>query len=259
MRQFLRPRTPAPLSPSLQRQISKYAVAASAAGMATLALAQFSDAEIVYTPANKKIETGKTISLDVDGDGVVDFKIRDVNGGHGYFYFARLSVLPVEPGNGVWGHLSSYNSQFASALFPGVAIGAQAPFYSGRNRMAYMATSTGLGAGFWGGETCTGPWANVKHRYLGLKFQINGETHFGWARLSIDCPRESFLITGALTGYAYETTPNHRIKTGQTSGPDEITKLQEPPAAQPGVSLGELAKGAPASWAWRRKQTAARM
>jgi hypothetical protein len=96
-----------------------------------------------------------------------------------------------------------------------------------------------------GTKTWSGPWVNhgkgVKHRYLGLKFNIKGRFHFGWARLTVGTTQFSFTAT--LTGYAYETVPNKPIITGKTKGPDVTTV--EP------ASLGHLAAGASAIPAWR--------
>jgi hypothetical protein len=77
-----------------------------------------------------------------------------------------------------------------------------------------------------------GPWANVRNRYLGLKFYVKGKAHYGWARLSTG----NYLDPWAtLTGYAYETTPYKAIKAGQTKESDLV-------AVEPG-SLGALAAG----------------
>jgi hypothetical protein len=79
--------------------------------------------------------------------------------------------------------------------------------------------------------------------YLGLKFVINGKTHYGWARFK---PHQG-LNNYYLTGYAYETIPNKPITTGQIKGPDD-NSIDEPiafqgaPASQP-ASLGMLALG----------------
>jgi hypothetical protein len=61
-----------------------------------------------------------------------------------------------------------------------------------------------------------GTWGNVSTHYLGLSFQIDGETHYGWARLNVTVTRDS--IKGTVTGYAYETVPGMPISTGQTTG-----------------------------------------
>jgi hypothetical protein len=107
-----------------------------------------------------------------------------------------------------------------------------------------------------------GPWMNggkgVKNRYLGIKFQINGQFHFGWARITVTPTKTGFYTT--LTGYAYETIPNKPIIAGATKGPDEDDQLA--PASlkthtgEP-TSLGLLALGAPGLSIWRREEPVA--
>ena len=109
-----------------------------------------------------------------------------------------------------------------------------------------------------------GQWANggkgVKNRYLGLKFQVSGKTHFGWARLNVAFKRHLGFFA-VLTGYAYETIPNKPIIAGKTKGPGYIS-AQEPdaalimPTSEP-ATLGALAMGAPGLSIWRRKESLA--
>ena len=91
---------------------------------------------------------------------------------------------------------------------------------------------------------CRGPWVHANERYLGLKFVINGEFHFGWARLDVNCDYPH-PINARLTGYAYETIPNQPIVTGDT---------QETNVSDRG-SLGNLARGAAALSNGRDGQT----
>jgi len=86
----------------------------------------------------------------------------------------------------------------------------------------------------------------IKNRYLGVKFQIQGRFHFGWARITVTTTSNSFTAT--LTGYAYETIPGKGIIAGKTKGVEEIddqriastlSALQQQPA-----TLGVLAFGA---------------
>src|SRR5579863_1553594 len=65
------------LSDSLQRHLNAYALAASAAGVGVLTLAQSSQAKIVYTPAHVTIGYGgvHTFSLDLNHDGIADFAL----------------------------------------------------------------------------------------------------------------------------------------------------------------------------------------
>ena len=87
---------------------------------------------------------------------------------------------------------------------------------------------------YWGGQ-----WANggkgLKDRYLGFRFQITDQVHYGWARVSVAIKGKVF--TSTLTGYAYETIPNKGIIAGKTTGSD-VTILP----ANTGT-LGHLALG----------------
>jgi len=113
----------------------------------------------------------------------------------------------------------------------GARIGPKQRFAHNATSMAHFYTSSGQII------TSSGPWKNVKSRYLGLKFFINSKTHYGWARLSVTVHRDGIYgISAILTGYAYETVSNKPIIAGKTKDPDVIT-------LEPG-SLGGLAAGA---------------
>jgi hypothetical protein len=50
--------------------------------------------------------------------------------------------------------------------------------------------------------------------YIGLRFVINGKTHYGWARFSGIRHHDSdkgLKVWGDVTGYAYETIPNKPV------------------------------------------------
>jgi hypothetical protein len=161
-----------------------------------------------------------------------------------------LSVLPAHQNNEVWGP-----AHHASALRAGVQIGRKGQFSVSKKTMAvdYYADGTG------GSGTCAGLWNNVKDRYLGFKFTIEGTTHFGWARLNVTCTTMygNHKVTGVLTGYAYETIPNKPIIAGKTEGPEgddqpAPTSLKTP-TPEPAM-LGVLALGAPGLSIWRREE-----
>jgi hypothetical protein len=70
-----RPRTPATLSESIHRQLNMYAFAAGAAGVSVLALTQSAEAKIIYTQTHVVIGTNHIYELDLNHDGIADFKI----------------------------------------------------------------------------------------------------------------------------------------------------------------------------------------
>jgi hypothetical protein len=230
---------PSNLSESLHHRLNSYALAASAAGVGMLALAQPAEAKIVYTRAHKPIlGHGRDVMLDLNHDGIVDFVLRR---GSSARYTTSLRIYPeVRKNDYIWG------TQSQKGTIPRVASALPAHFNI-RPSKHFSNKSSGDGALMWWqySKTSTGEgqWGpQNKNPYLGLQFKIKGRRHYGWARVQI--------IDGYyyLTGYAYETVPGKPIITGKTHGPDVIT-LQD-------ASLGHLARGASAMQAWRAANSA---
>jgi len=263
MKRFSRSCKAASLSESVHQRLNAYALAATAAGVGVLALTQAAEAKIVYTPADKSITPNHTIPLDLNHDGIIDFRFKDAHftsPTYGFDHTGILSIRPAHQGNKIEG-FSRTARHYASALRVGVTIGLKVRFTPGPKVMATMFSDTG--AGRFLSEACNGPWSKDKNRYLGLEFLIKGEVHFGWARLNVSCQGTDVFAT--LTGYAYETIPNKAIKAGQTKGTDQSTAEEfnatatlttpVPDQAQP-ATLGALAIGAPGLSGWRRKESA---
>src|SRR5579872_4156298 len=175
---------------SLHHQFNMYALAASAAGVGLLALAQPAEAKIVYTPTHHVIGKNGRYKLDLNHDKITDITLVDTYGCNTDYCYGRLSAIPVG-GNGVEGKKGFLSIPFAYALKHGALVGPKEPF-SGQ-----LMASDNMGT--------LGQWLNVTNGYLGLKFEINGKTHYGWARLSVT--DKNAVITATLTGYAYETIP----------------------------------------------------
>ncbi len=262
MKRSPRPRnTPAKLSETVHRQLSLYALAASAAGVGALVLSSPAQAEIVYTPAHATLFF--FYKLDLNHDGIPDFTI----GGVGRNCMSRrsgtttctwnLPVYSAPKSNAIAG-----KSYLAAALRPGAEIGPK------RKRWDVGYAILEREVSHYNAVTRTskyyGPWANgisgkgFKNRYLGLKFLINGKFHYGWARVDT-----TGGILGVLTGYAYETVPDRPIIAGQTKGtfvgseeerfgPDgsQTNPVPNPPQV---TSLGMLALGAQSVPLRRRK------
>jgi len=235
-------------SQSFQRQLNMYVLAASAAGVSWLALAQPSEAKVVYTRTHKVIGINGIYELDLNHDGTADFLIQQWGGGGSTSYRSNGLMAKEALGNAVQG--SVVNSRnFAAALKAGAQIGPKQRFVSGGYNGEMMASVTHCCTT--GSEHYIGRWLNVKNHYLGLRFKIDGKTHYGWARLSVQLQR--LHITATLTGYAYETVPKQGIIAGQTedcpdSGRAEASSSTASVASrdskllQP-VSLGVLARG----------------
>jgi hypothetical protein len=234
------PRPAVHVNSKLEKHLTTYIAVAGAAGVGILALAQSAQAKVVYTPTNV-VFNGTPIQIDLNHDGITDFSLGIVEGAsHGF----RVDVTPQVMGNAVRGTGS------AACGFLGVPVGPGEKFVT----TSYFGHGV-LMAGFfaYGISTSYGLWANVTNRYLGLKFLINGETHYGWARVSVT----SEVRNVVLSGFAYETIPNKTIVEGHVSGPEKASGVVPAdllaPASQP-ASLGLLARGADTLSIWRREE-----
>ena len=197
---------------SIHRQLSVYAGAAVVAVVSVLALTQPSEAKIVYTKVHVVLTLEGTYNLDLKNDGVTDFTIE---------VYHHVSMFPpCRTSDGVLELPASGNGAEGApplALKSGALIGHNRQFYGGNGVMAYA-------QGGCQNHLHSGLWFDVPNAYLGLSFQLNGQTHYGWARLSVQYGGSRYqYFTSTLTGYAYETIAGKSIKAGQTKGPaDEL-------------------------------------
>jgi hypothetical protein len=243
----------------LERQLNLYALAAAAAGVGMLALAQPAKSEITYTKAHRRIGPNTTLHLDVNHDGVADFDLKDIFSTTSQAgAFGRLTAIPAQRKNHIWGH-TVFGRGFASVLYAGVRVGPNGQFLPGSGLMAATTFNGGLRLRPPAVGICTAPWADVTNRYLGLRFVISGKVHFGWARLNVSCNGNT-QVTATLTGYAYETVPNRPIVTARTKGLEDnesASQQKDAPAGEASLrraSLGRLAQGKSGSTVWRRKE-----
>jgi hypothetical protein len=155
------PRKTVELPRSLHQQLNMYALAAGAAGVGLLASAQSAEAKIVYTQSHVVIGTNHIYELDLNHDGIADFKIDN----HSFFtdtIVATLSAVPTQANNAVVGRQLQIGSPYyAYALTRGVAIGPKQPFAGG-----WMAWSDGANR--------AGQWVNVRSRFLGFEVPHQG-------------------------------------------------------------------------------------
>ena len=183
---------------------------------------------ILYTPANLSVfATNRTAHFSVDF----------THGGYGNFSFAG-GVSNFSNGSG---HSTFYQSQVdwrGSALnhrlVKGMEIGPGENF-QGEGLMAeyvhsYHRTRDLKPAH----SSCFGRFLAANF-YMGVRFQVKGETHYGWIRFS---SMKCYPVLGTITGYAYNMVPNAPIQAGQTrSGEAQSSQV----AAD--RSLGQLALG----------------
>ena len=237
------PRPAAALNSKLDKKLAAYM--AAAAGVSLLP-AQLAQAKVVFTPTNTVV--GNKTSIDLNNDGTADFAF-------GFVEVDKSLLLTISPQ--VTGNAILSNHLEAAAGFFGVPVGPGEHFAT--NSSNYGAGVFMADAGSYSVTWFFGPWANATNRYLGLKFLINGQVHYGWARLSVSNYLHSNTAI-VLTGYAYETTPNVNIIEGHTSGPEKASGIAPADLLAPAnqqLSLGLLARGADGLSIWRREDESA--
>jgi hypothetical protein len=231
------------LNSKLDQKLAAYMAAAGAAGVGLLGFSPSAEAKVVYTPANTVLAFDGSTPIDLNNDGIADFMLRMFNISHSIF----LVIAPDVAGNAI---RCCAPAGGANAGFFGVPVGPGEKFATSTFYGGLLMADAGVYTHTW----FFGPWANATNRYLGFKFLINGQTHFGWARLTV----ANYALGGnvVLTGYAYETIPNVNIIEGYTSGPEKASNFARAdllaPPSQP-ASLGMLARGADALSIWRRE------
>jgi hypothetical protein len=238
------------LSETIEHRMKLYSVAAAAAGVSMLALAQSAEAEVVVTRSNIPIPASYyggiqyLVPIDLNNDGVKDFSFSFYAFGY-HGFINDLHVEPQEGGAVVASH--PIGAFYASALVRGAKIGPSAHFSSdGRTEIE---VAQGFDASSIYTRRLYGNWGdNPANRYLGVRFLIDGVTHYGWIRMTVITQPRGFSAT--IVGYAYETIPNKPIVAGIPG---------KPSAAQSGTkaeifgnpSLGMLALGADGLSTWR--------
>jgi hypothetical protein len=236
----------------LQQQISVYALAAGTAGVSLLALVPPSEAEVIYTAVHQEINRDGTIQVDFNHDGQIDFLIRESVTHQLDFPWNVLNAVPAHGG----GIEMGIGVGVAADLRGGAKIGPGKIFFP---KTAGMMGAS-IGGGYYGGS-----WApRSTDRYLGVKFLIDGQIHYGWARVSAAMTFRYGQILALLTGYAYETEPGRPIQAGDegpasigqaTSGSISESFAAQPAKAHPAATLGALALGAQGLSIWRREQS----
>ena len=242
-----RPKKKIALDRGLEKRLSIYATAAAAAGVGMLALAAPAQAEIVFTPANLRIPQtveGVGVKIDLNHDGSNDFSLwiwSYADFGPAYidlFLWAKnLANGPVETRPG-----------FAARLDSGASIGSSQKFVQANQLFGVpildmKVNDTGAMTSF-----CFGPWAKPsKDGFLGVVFEISGEKHYGWIRLTTGACVGGKRLEAIITGYAYNDEAGQPIIAGEGI-PGSVTNR----AAS--ATLGQLALGSLGLPLWRRDE-----
>jgi hypothetical protein len=201
---------------SVRRCIKGVATFTILVGLVLLAVVWPAEAEIVYTPAHVKITENSSYNLDLNKDGVTDFIISTSQSQHTcpFGHIGLKDAVAETPVSG-----DGAESSPPAKLKLDDKIGPSETFYGGTGTMAWLEDCEFVtGGGNWiHDENCGYDCNHLKglKGYLGLTFQIDGETHYGWALLSVSLTPKTTQVVVTLEGYAYETVADMPINAGQ--------------------------------------------
>jgi len=210
---------PALKKESLNKKLIMYSVAA---GM-TLSLGAKAHAEIQYT----NIDPDKTITqaenhethdflLDINNDGTPEFKLYQTfsfyyTSSYAYYY-SYNSVRQIATNAGLSVMRATEENAYVAALKSNSLISVDQNFNADKV----------LGVVSYYDALAEGMWPGAGQKFMGVKFKIGENIHYGWIRLSVadNCG------SSTVYDYAYEDETGQAIKAGQTGSSlsDELSE-----------------------------------
>jgi len=174
-----------------------------AASIALCLLCAPAEAEIIHVDIEDFIVDRRSLSLDINADGVDDFLIFKTSGD-----FGRTITQGLDETRRVI--TDSPDSPFAAFLTEGDVIGESSPFDQAGWLAEQRCESDG-GACAW-----FGPFTRLNEPgFIGVEFLVDDLSHFGWIRA------EASRVSGVATifEFAFETRPGVSIRAGQIPAP----------------------------------------
>jgi hypothetical protein len=183
----------------------------SAMAGAFVAIGTDANALVVYNDIDDVTYTlGEGYGLDLDDNGYPDFLMQGIATTGGAWTFASaIGALSSSgygnPSNMVVGYTGAV-LPYASALNAGEVIDSASPFMSNTYNRVWLAS-------IYSGSTY-GQFGDAGDKYMGVMFDIDGELHYGWARLDVTLAP----VTVTVKDYAYEDVAEAGIEAGATTG-----------------------------------------
>ena len=160
---------------------------------------------IIYTnndPYYSSKTLGDIYNLDLNNELIVDFTLQSIRDSDNLDYL-------IIGGTGVNKFISV--SPWYTSPVPLDKFSEIYNLVGYRNGETYESTGYFTVGDCFGYETlCYEDWKNRKNKYLGLKFSINGQMHYGWAQMDVTSPTQ-----WVIKDYAYTATPIMPILAGE--------------------------------------------
>jgi len=189
-------------STKLNKRIKSYSALAG-----TLVVGGVADAQVNYTDVNPdaNVTTGNSYNLDLNNDATVDFVFQlnagTYNAGTFNIYYDYAIIAPGAAGNAI--DTASAGGPMNHALNDPIS---SALLWDATS--AYQLLGLALDPPF--NTYNTGNFLGTGDGYIGLKFMIGTNTHYGWVRVNLAADALSMLVKD----YGYDATPNTQILAG---------------------------------------------
>ena len=212
---------------SLEINLKKYSLLA---GSVTAAISTV-NAQIVYTNINPDTllnNNGENYALDLDNNGIAEFNLSILDTAIFYSSYNTQTNLQVAGAtiiSDITGASFVENSSYPLAIAQGDTIDGNDQFIS------YPVSSSSFGAPILGllsystidtltgntlaqGSATYGNFIPNQEDFIGVKFDISGNVHYGWIRVEVSSDADTLIIKD----YAYESSANTAIIAGNTGG-----------------------------------------
>lgn len=190
-------------SKELLNRLKRYSLAAGAVAM----VADQADANIIYTDVNPDFAgaSGSQYFLDLNNDNIDDFRIYHDGG-------SNLFIEPLASSNDVLGTGgANYAYPYAMSANSMISASATGTWFNNGYSSGFQSLNYG---------SCSfGNWCTVADKYVGLRFEVGGNIHYGWARLDVNGNGSSWIVKD----YAYDDVAGQGILAGASSSPSNAT------------------------------------
>lgn len=209
-----------------KNSLQKYTAVAGA----FIAGAGVANSQVVYVDVDPDVNVSmgnSPYSLDMNGDAVNDFEfmVTNISGSGTYAYglvnftYSGTAAGATGVNGSVVGYYSSQQQMnVASNLSYGVGIDIQSFNADGVLAGNMDVIFTGLYSGSYT-NVQLGNFPGTTDAFLGVKFDVGGNNHYGWIRLGVTAGADMITIKD----YAYNAQPDGAINAGQIVGLEEVS------------------------------------
>ena len=170
-----------------------------------------------YDIEDETVGSNGSYEVDINNDGTPDFTISQNHSESTSTYSSYSNLFDSVRIDGSQSQnkiLKSSSSSYAQLMNTGDVVGLSTTYSSYNTQEFINNVQLGYYAYSYGSSYTYGSWEG-EEGYLGVKFDINGNNHYGWIRLEVFSYYSGFTVRD----FAYETIPDYEIETGWNQKP----------------------------------------